>query len=103
MTTPGATILIVETTAGEEPPHDFLGDTADIVYFISFAHTERYGADHPLAKAAAVIKRKHRISMAPLLTFADARGNIGYTLAGMVPKRDNNPGLLPAAGWNGEH
>jgi hypothetical protein len=73
LTTHGATILIVDTTAGEEPPHDFLGDTADIVYFISFAHTERYGADHPLAKAAAVIKRKHRISMAPLLTFADAR------------------------------
>jgi hypothetical protein len=52
---------------------DFLGDTSDIVYFISMAHTERYGADHPLAKAAAVLKRRLRVDMAPLLRFADAR------------------------------
>jgi alkylhydroperoxidase/carboxymuconolactone decarboxylase family protein YurZ len=67
------TTLIVETTADEPCPLDFLGDTADIVYFISMAHTERYGADHPLAKAAAVLKRTLRINMAPLLKFADAR------------------------------
>ena len=73
MTSPGPTTLIVETTAGEEPPFDFLGDSADIVYFISFAHTERYGAHHPLAKAAAVLKRKLRVNIAPLMTFADAR------------------------------
>ena len=73
MTSTGPTTLIVETTAVEEPPHDFLGDTADIVYFISFAHTERYGAHHPLAKAAAVLKRRLRVNIAPLMTFADAR------------------------------
>ncbi len=67
------TALIVETTADEPCPIDFLGDTADIVYFISFAHSERYGADHPLAKAAAVLKRQLRINLAPLLNFADAR------------------------------
>ena len=67
------TTLIVETTAGEECPVEFLGDSADIVYFISMAHTERYGADHPLAKAAAVLKRQLRVNMAPLLNFADAR------------------------------
>ncbi len=73
MPEPSLTTLIVETTAGEEPPIDFLGDTADIVYFISFAHTERYGAHHPLARAAAILKRKLRVSIAPLMTFADAR------------------------------
>jgi hypothetical protein len=73
MSSPGPTTLIVETTAGEDPPVDFLGPTADIVYFISFAHTERYGAHHPLAKAAAVLKRKLRVNIAPLMTFADAR------------------------------
>ncbi len=73
MSSPGPTTLIVETTTGEEPPVDFLGPTADIVYFISFAHTERYGAHHPLAKAAAVLKRKLRVNIAPLMTFADAR------------------------------
>jgi hypothetical protein len=63
----------VETTAGEECPHDFLGDSADIVYFVSFAHSERYGADHPLAKAAAVLKRQLRVNLAPLMNYADAR------------------------------
>ncbi len=67
------TTLIVETTADEPCPIDFLGDTSDIVYFISMAHTERYGADHPLAKAAAILKRQLRVNMAPLLKFADAR------------------------------
>ena len=67
------TTLIIETTADEDCPIDFLGDTADIVYFISMAHTERYGAGHPLAKAAAILKRKLRINLAPLLNFADAR------------------------------
>ena len=72
MNASGLTTLIVETTADEPCPVDFLGDTADIVYFISMAHTERYGADHPLAKAAAILKRRLRINMAPLLKFADA-------------------------------
>jgi len=67
------TTLIVETTAPEPCPIDFLGDTSGIVYFISMAHTERYGADHPLAKAGAILKRRLRINLAPLLTFADAR------------------------------
>ncbi|MDO8616630.1 MAG: hypothetical protein Q7T33_12995 [Dehalococcoidia bacterium] len=72
MTVPPTT-LIVETTADEDCPIDFLGDSADIVYFISMAHSERYGADHPLAKAAAVLKRRLRVNLAPLLNFADAR------------------------------
>jgi hypothetical protein len=67
------TTLIVETTADEPCPIEFLGDTSDIVYFISMAHTERYGADHPLAKAAAILKRQLRLNLGPLLQFADAR------------------------------
>jgi hypothetical protein len=69
---PAVTALIVETTADEECPIEFLGDSADIVYFISMAHSERYGADHPLAKAGGVLKRKLKVNMAPLLNFADA-------------------------------
>ena len=75
MTEPSATALIFETTAAEECPGEFLGDSADIVYFISFAHSLRYGADHPLAKAAAVLKRQLGLNLAPLLTFADARAD----------------------------
>ncbi len=65
------TLLIVETTAGD-PPIEFLGDTSDIVYFISMAHSERYGAHHPLAKASSIIKRKLRIPIGPLMIFGDA-------------------------------
>ena len=72
MTERTITALIVETTADEECPVEFLGDSADIVYFISMAHSERYGADHPLAKAAGVLKRKLKVKMGPLLNFADA-------------------------------
>lgn len=67
------TTLIVETTADEDCPVDFLGDTADIVYFVSFAHTLRYGSGHPLAKAAGILKRRAGVNLAPLLNFADAR------------------------------
>ena len=73
MTAPGPTALIVETTADEECPLEFLGESADIVYFISFAHSERYGAAHPLAKAAGLLKRRLGVDLTPLLTYADAR------------------------------
>ncbi len=73
MSEPSATALIVETTAEEVCPLEFFGDSADIVYFISFAHSERYGSRHPLSKAAGILKRQLQINLAPLLTFADAR------------------------------
>jgi penicillin amidase len=33
-------------------------------------------------------------------TYADTRGNIGFKLAGQIPQRTANLGLLPAAGWD---
>lgn len=66
------TLLIVETTAGD-PPVEFLGPSSDLVYFISFAHSERYGAQHPLAQAAAFLKRRLGIDLGPLLTFGSAQ------------------------------
>lgn len=71
-TAPSA-ILIVEFDAPEPCPIDFLGDTSGLVYFMSFAHMERYGAEHDLARAAAILKRQLRIDMSPLLSFGDAR------------------------------
>lgn len=67
------TTLIVETTADQDCPIEFLGDSADVVYFISFAHALRYGSDHPLARAAAILTRQLHVNLSPLLTFADAR------------------------------
>jgi hypothetical protein len=68
---PEPTVLIVETTAGE-PPVEFLGETSGLVYFMSMAHSERYGADHPLAKAASIMKRRLSLKINPLLNFGDA-------------------------------
>ncbi len=37
------------------------------------------------------------------VTFADTRGNIGYQMAGRIPRRTANLGLVPAAGWEPTH
>lgn len=66
------TMLLVETTVGGEPPVDFRGDTAPLVYFMSFAAAERFGAQHELAQAASLLKRQLRIDLAPLLRFSSA-------------------------------
>lgn len=66
------TILIVETTADDECPIEFLGESSDLVYLMSMGHSERYGASHPLAKATRILKHKLRVNLSPLLTFADA-------------------------------
>lgn len=34
------------------------------------------------------------------VTYADVEGNIGYVLAGQIPRREVNLGLVPAPGWD---
>jgi hypothetical protein len=65
-------MLLVETTAGAVPPVDFQGDTAPLVYFMSFAAAERFGAQHELAQAASLLKRQLKIDLTPLLRFSSA-------------------------------
>jgi hypothetical protein len=65
----------VEFDSDQECPIEFLGESSDIVYFISMAHSERYGAFHPLARAAAVLKRRLRVDLSPLLNFAAAEAD----------------------------
>lgn len=84
------TLLIFETTAGD-PPVEFLGPTSDVVYFISMAHSERYGAGHPLARATFVLKRKLRVKMAPLLNFGDAAADNSEE-RGLLEKLWQEPG-----------
>lgn len=67
------TTLIVETTAQEECPYRLSGSGTELVYFLSFAAAERYGAQHDLSQAAGILKRQMRISLTPLLTFTEAR------------------------------
>ncbi|HXG36110.1 MAG TPA: hypothetical protein VNL15_04005 [Dehalococcoidia bacterium] len=66
------TALLVETTANEPCPLDFQGDTAPLVYLMSFAVAERFGAQHELSEAAAILKRQLKINLAPLQKFGDA-------------------------------
>ena len=63
--------LIVEFDPPDEQPVAFGGDTAPLVYFLSFAFALRYGAQHELALAAGLLRDKHKIDLRPLLTFAD--------------------------------
>ena len=64
--------LYVEFDPPGEPPVTFGGDTAPLVYFLSFAFAARYGAQHELTKAALLLRGgEHKIDLKPLLTFAD--------------------------------
>ena len=58
-----------------EPPladaPGFASDTADLVYFLSWAFSTRYGANHELSVAALVLRSEFKIDLLPLLTFAD--------------------------------
>jgi hypothetical protein len=47
------------------------GDTSDLVYFLSWAFSARYGASHELAEASMLLRGEFGINMRPLLTFAD--------------------------------
>src|SRR5690606_6545681 len=59
----------------------FEGDTSQLVYFLSWAFAQRYGASHEMSEAALILRNEHKIDMTPLLTFADrdveARGGQG--------------------------
>jgi hypothetical protein len=63
--------LRVDTRAAGTPP-EFSGPTEDLVYFLSFAVAERYGATHQLSAVARVLReRPPRDALRPLLTFAE--------------------------------
>jgi hypothetical protein len=49
----------------------FEANTADLVYFLSWAFSTRYGANHELSVAALVLRSEYKIDLLPLLTFAD--------------------------------
>ncbi len=64
--------LHVDVDPSAQPPSSFAGDTAPLVYFLSFAFAARYGAQHELTQASLLLRRgEHQIDLKPLLTFAD--------------------------------
>jgi hypothetical protein len=58
-----------------DPPHpetpSFEGESADLVYFLSWAYAGRFGASHEMAVAAEHIRHEHAVDLRPLLNFAD--------------------------------
>lgn len=75
----------------------------------------RWTAHEPSEEAASVyqvnrardwseFREALRLHGAPTLNFvyADAQGNIGYALAGKIPRRAQAPTLLPVEGWKDE-
>ncbi|HEX5370690.1 MAG TPA: hypothetical protein VFY10_14875 [Dehalococcoidia bacterium] len=58
-----------------DPPQPDLGvfenDTEDLVFFLSWAFSARYGANHEMSVAASVLRGEFKIDLVPLLTFAD--------------------------------
>lgn len=58
-----------------EPPEagapQLEGDSSDLVYFLSFAFSQRYGATHEMSVVALMLRGEFKINTAPLLTFAD--------------------------------
>lgn len=49
----------------------FSGDTSDLVYFLSWAFSARYGGNHEMSAASLVLRGEFGIDFKPLLTFAD--------------------------------
>jgi hypothetical protein len=63
--------LVVETT-DPEPHPGFSGPSLDLLTFLTFGASERYGALHPLSGVANILRRKHDVDLLPLFTFGDA-------------------------------
>ncbi len=49
----------------------FASDTSDLVYFLSWAFSARYGANHELSVVSLILRGVFKIDISPLLTFAD--------------------------------
>lgn len=58
-----------------DPPHEsvpaFSVDTSGLAYFLSWAFSARYGANHEMSVASLVLRGEFGIDLRPLLTFAD--------------------------------
>jgi hypothetical protein len=63
--------LIVETTDADPHP-GFTGPATDLLTFLSFGASERYGALHPLSGVVNILRRKHSVDLLPLFSFGDA-------------------------------
>ena len=67
----GVPRVIVDFDPPQADAPAFESDTSDLVYFLSWAFSTRYGANHEMSIAALILRGEFKINLAPLLTFAD--------------------------------
>lgn len=63
--------IVLDVDPALTPPPSFEDDTAELVYFLSWAFSARYGADHELSHFSMLLRGEYGIDLRPLLTFAD--------------------------------
>ena len=63
--------IILDFDPAQANAPEFASDTADLVYFLSWAFSSRYGASHEMSVASLVLRGEFKIDLVPLLTFAD--------------------------------
>lgn len=91
--------LRVDTRAPGDPP-SFGGPTADLVYFLSFAVAERYGATHDLSGVARILRERSRSNLLrPLLTFAEDNPDDAEDLGDMERIWQAAAPVAEAAAW----
>jgi hypothetical protein len=63
--------IIVDFDPGQPEAPELKSDTSDLVFFLSWAFSTRYGANHEMSIAALVLRSEFKINLVPLLTFAN--------------------------------
>jgi hypothetical protein len=63
--------IILDFDPAQPDTPTFTNDTSDLVYFLSWAYSARFGASHELSQAALILRGEFSIDLQPLLTFAD--------------------------------
>ena len=92
------TELRIETTADGSPP-SFCGLTSDLVYFLSFAVAERYGATHELSGVAKILRGEMAPNLRALLTFAEDNPGDAADLSDMEQIWQDAAPVAAAARW----
>jgi hypothetical protein len=69
------------------------GDSSDLVYFLSWAFSARYGGNHEMSVASLVLRGEFGIDLRPLLTFADREVEMDAD-AEMLDRAWQDPGPL---------
>jgi hypothetical protein len=63
--------IVLDFYPPQEDAPRLAGDTSELVYFLSWAFSARYGGNHEMSVASLVLRGEFGIDLKPLLTFAD--------------------------------